>query len=128
METTAFLGKAAESLASAEDDLAHERYNSCARNAYYSAFQAAVAALLAENIRPRGRWEHEFVRAEFGGRLVYRRKLYASEFRTLLHQAFNKRADADYTDKSLKHADVAGQIAKVRHLVDSVRERIDGNR
>ncbi len=91
----AFAAKAAESLASAEDDFAQGRHDSCARNSYYAAFQAAVAALLLEGIRPARRWEHEFVHSEFQGRLVYRRKVFGREFRNPLDRSFQIRSKAD---------------------------------
>ncbi len=128
MDAEAFFAKAEESLASADDDYESGRYNSCARGAYYAAFQAAVAALLAEDIRPRGRWEHEFVRSEFSGRLVHRRKLYDISLRPLLAQAFAKRVDADYTETMLKQRDVARQLIQLRQMIRQVEERIDGRR
>jgi uncharacterized protein (UPF0332 family) len=45
-ETRDYLAKAWESLAGAENELLHRRFNNCARGAYYACFQAAVAALL----------------------------------------------------------------------------------
>ena len=49
-----FLLKAEESLSGAESEFANERYNSCANRCYYACFQAAIAALLTEGIRPAG--------------------------------------------------------------------------
>jgi uncharacterized protein (UPF0332 family) len=126
-EQNAFLAKSNESLASAGDDFEHRRYNSCARNAYYAAFQAAVAALLHEGIRPARRWEHEFVRSQFAGILVYRRKRFGPGFRTLLTDAFDRRVDADYTDRSLKRQDAASVLVRVRQLVQEVQEQAGGN-
>ena len=126
-EAEAFLAKAEESLASAEDDHAKDRFNSCARNTYYAAFQAAVAALLLERIQPRGRWEHEFVHSQFAGILVYRRKLFGTAFRTLLIDAFERRADADYTEKLLKRQDVRPLLTQVTQLVPQVKERLYGS-
>jgi hypothetical protein len=42
------LAKAPESLPGAESQLAHHRFNNAARDAYYTCFQAAIAALLNE--------------------------------------------------------------------------------
>jgi len=42
-----FLAKAGESLAGATSELANGRYNNTANRAYYSSFQAAIAALPA---------------------------------------------------------------------------------
>ena len=129
MEGDAFLQKAAESVASAEDDHSKGRYNSCAGSTYYAAFQAAVAALMREGIRPRGgEWTHAFVRSQFSGRLVYRRKLYDREFRSLLMQAFDRRVVADYTTTAVKRQDVDRLLDQTVRLVAGVREQIDGNR
>lgn len=126
-EQDAFLSKSVESLASAGDDFERGRYNSCARNAYYAAFQASVAALLHEGIRPTRKWEHEFVRSQFAGILVYRRKRFGPGFRTLLTDAFDRRVDADYTERSLKRQDAASVLARVRQLVQEVQEQAGGN-
>ena len=121
-DADAFLSKSLESLASAEDDLASARYNACARNAYYAAFQAAVVALMAEGISPRRRWEHEFVQAEFQGRLVYRRKLYPVRLRRALSEAYHARSVADYTER--READKL--VSMARALVTLVEERLRG--
>ena len=122
-----FLDKARESLASAEDDFAKGRFNACARNGYYAAFQAAVAALIAEGVRPRrGVWGHDFVQAEFQGRLVYRRKMYSSQFRRVLSDLFRSRAEADYTDRSLSRPDSERVLVTARDLVTAVGEGADG--
>lgn len=86
-----YLAKAEESLASAEDDYAKGHYNSCARSTYYALFQAAVAALLHEGVKPRRDWRHDFVQAQFAGRLVYRRKLFPSVYRDVLQVALQVR-------------------------------------
>jgi len=127
-DADAFLAKAEESLASAEDDFANERFNSCARGGYYAAFQAAVAALVFAGIRSRGRWEHDFVHSQFAGILVYRRKLYRVAFRSLLQQAFGIRANADYTEKQVHRQDVGRLLTLTRNLVQQMTERMNGNR
>lgn len=45
-----FLDKAAESLAGAESEFTHRRYNNCANRCYYGSFQAAISALLHDGI------------------------------------------------------------------------------
>jgi uncharacterized protein (UPF0332 family) len=66
-DITIYLAKATESLLTAESEFVNGRYNSCANRCYYACFQAAIAALLCEGIRPRGQWSHEFVQAQFVG-------------------------------------------------------------
>lgn len=127
-DADAFFNKALESLASAEDDLTKRRYNACARNGYYAAFQAAVAALIREGVQPQpGSWGHDFVQAEFQGRLVYRRKMYSSHFRRVLTDLFRSRAEADYTDRALNRRDSERVLAMARDLVIAVGERVDGS-
>jgi uncharacterized protein (UPF0332 family) len=43
-EAQDYLAKAQGSLAGADSELAHRRFNDCARNAYYACFQAAIVA------------------------------------------------------------------------------------
>jgi len=125
----AFLAKAEESLASAEDDFAAARFNACARNAYYAAFQAGVAAVSLERIRPSGsRWSHEFVHAQFGGMLAYRRKLYDAAHRTVLDDSFRMRVDAAYTEKQRRGREVSRALTRIRGMVADVKERLDGHR
>ena len=81
------LAKAAESLLTAESEFDHGRYNSCANRCYYACFQAAIAAMLREGIRPpgsSGHWGHEFVHAQFVGVLINRRKRYGPELRRII--------------------------------------------
>jgi uncharacterized protein (UPF0332 family) len=127
MATNGFMGKAEESLASAGDDLAAARYNACARNAYYAAFQAAVAALKAEGVGPRGRWGHDFVQAEFQGRLVYRRKLYDARFRTVLSDLFARRSRADYSEDRITAQQARASVTEAAAMLREIKRRTDGD-
>ena len=128
MEADSFLAKAEESLASAEDDYAKGRYNACARNTYYALFQAAVAALQAENILPRGDWTHEFVQGQFSGLLIYRRKIYPSLYSSLLAEAFRVRTRADYTAMAVPPRAVTRTLQHARSLISLVKEKVHGSR
>jgi hypothetical protein len=75
-DITIYLAKATESLLTAASEFANGWYNSCANRCYYACFQAAIAALLREGIRPRGQWSHAFVQAQLGGVLINQRKRY----------------------------------------------------
>ena len=79
-----YLTKAIESLLTAETESINGRYNSCANRCYYACFQAAIAAILNEGIRPAGQWNHQFVQAQFVGILINQRKRYDSELRRVL--------------------------------------------
>jgi uncharacterized protein (UPF0332 family) len=97
---TIYLAKAAESLASPAADHTAGRYNSCANRCYYACFQAAVAALIGADITPHGsqtQWEHDFVRAQFEGTLIGRRKLYSADLRGTLQALYALRIIGDYS-------------------------------
>ena len=113
-ERQAYLTKARESLSLAEVDYAAARYNSCANRAYYACFQAAIAALLAEGLRPanpRGEWSHEFVQSQFNGLLIGRRKRYPVTLRRILRDTIEIREKADYTSAAVS-ARVAERVLR----------------
>src|SRR5438128_6165078 len=98
-ESQDYLAKAQESLAGAESELAHRRFNSYARGAYYACFQAAIAALLdagSSPPAPAGRWGHDFVQARFVSQLIQQRKHYPATLRRTLVELMVIRHKADY--------------------------------
>ena len=120
----AYLAKAEESLASAESDFAAGRFNSCANRAYYACFQAAIAALLREGIRPAardGQWGHAFVHAQFVGQLVNRRHRYPAELRSVLTQNFLLRQTADYAPDVVSQPQADRGRRRSREFVGAVR-------
>lgn len=124
-----FLAKAEESLAGAEAELAANRYNNCANRAYYACFQAAMYALWHAGIRPPGsgvRWNHDFVQAEFVGRLINRRKLYPPELRDTLHRSYDLREIADYKTRRVTAVEAHHVVRRSRDLVRAVRQRTGG--
>ena len=118
LESSRFLFKAAESLASAEADLAATRYNSCADRAYYAAFQAAIAALIHSGVtQRRQRWEHAFVMSEFSGTLIRRRRLVPSSLRDVLNSLRDARNVADYRSSSVSRDTAKRSLRNARTVV-----------
>jgi uncharacterized protein (UPF0332 family) len=119
-ESERYLRKAQESLASAEADLEATRYNSAANRAYYAAFQAAVAALISQSIRPATNWEHNFVTSQFSGRLIKRRKVISARLASALDDLFDVRVTADYRSEGVSAR--AGQrvAATARDFVETI--------
>ncbi|MFN8593065.1 MAG: HEPN domain-containing protein [Thermomicrobiales bacterium] len=115
--------KAHESLAGAESEYTNERYNNAANRAYYTAFQAAIAALLREGIRAReGRWAHTFVQSEFVGKLINRRHRFTPDLRDALSDLQSLRRDADYRDGTITRADARDAIRRSRAFVEAIRQ------
>lgn len=128
-EARAFLAKATQNLEAAESDYAVGRYDACANRAYYSCFQAAIAALLVEGIRPPGRperWGHDFVQAQFAGVLVGQR--YAAGLRTTLPGNRLIRDKGDYTRAPVAHQEASRALRQARVFVAAVEEQMPWQR
>lgn len=120
----AYLVKAEESLASAESDFVAGRYNGCANRTYYACFQAGIAALLREGIRPTGRdgqWGHEFVESRFVGQLVNRRHRYPAELRSVLSDNRDLRQKGDYRPAPVIRGEAARSLRRGHRFFDAVR-------
>lgn len=122
-DITIYLIKAQESLQTAESEFANGRYNSCANRCYYSCFQAAIAALLGEGIRPRGQWHHAFVHGQFIGVLINQRHLYDRELRRALSDNQHLRDKADYRAEMVTATQVNRALRRTRTFVDAIRQR-----
>ena len=122
-DITIYLTKAEESLRTAESEFANGRYNSCANRCYYACFQAAIAALLAEGVRARGQWSHEFVQGQFVGVLINQRHLYDTQLRRVLADNQNVREKADYRPELVNATQASRALRRTRTFVAAVRQR-----
>jgi uncharacterized protein (UPF0332 family) len=111
-------------LAGAESEIANRRYNNCANRCYYACYQAAVAALTREEIRPsgNGQWSHSAVQAQFVGQLINRRKRFAAEFRDTLSRAFLLRETADYDIDDVSEIQAARGLRHAKSFVTAIKE------
>jgi uncharacterized protein (UPF0332 family) len=121
--TTIYLTKAIESLLTAESEFANGRYNSCANRSYYACFQAAIAAILNEGIRPVGQWNHQYVQAQFVGILINKRKRYESELRRVLADNQSLRDKADYRPELVTATQASRALRRTRLFVTAIRQR-----
>lgn len=122
----AFLARARESLAGAESEAGQGRFNNAANRAYYSCFQAAIAALEAAGVRPPGgqeEWSHVFVQGQFAGLLVNRRKLFPAALRDALHHLAGLREAADYRVAPVSSTQGVRAVARARTFVAAVGAR-----
>ena len=125
IEHQAFLAKAAESLTTAESELANHRYNSCANRCYYACFQAAIVALMRDGIttpRADGKWSHAFVQAEFA-RLLARRKQYPEHLKSVLGRLLPLRERADYQPGHVSQKQVARAVRTAREFVEAIQAK-----
>lgn len=122
----AFLAKAEESLAGAASEHSNERYNNAANRAYYSCFQAAIAALIRVGVRPtdsQSGWGHGFVQAQFVEQLIRRRKQYPAEFTDVLMRLFALRRAADYRMDPVSQTQMTRALRRARDFVATIQER-----
>ncbi len=120
-----YLEKAEESFAGAESEYINSRYNNCANRCYYAAFQAAIYALAHAGITPPGHeaeWGHEFVRSQFIGQLINRRKLYPASLRTVLEQNRALRQTADYRRDHVTDVRAGRAIRRTEEFLGAVRQ------
>jgi uncharacterized protein (UPF0332 family) len=123
-QASIFLDKATESLVGAESELASGRYNNAANRAYYSCFQAAIAALQRAGVGPRGgQWGHEFVQAEFVRLLIDRRKLYPSDLREVLSRNYKLREVADYGELLVTQTEASRTVRRARNFLNAILTR-----
>ncbi len=118
-----FEEKAAQNLESAVSELVNRRYDACANRCYYSAFHAAIVALLRAGIQPRGThgiWGHDYVQAQFSGQLIGRRKLYPAELRTTLPTLLELREVADYEATFVSRREAERAVRRVEQFVESI--------
>ena len=119
-----FLAKAEESLAGAESEFVNGRYNNTANRCYYASFQAAVAALDRESIRPvTDQWGHAFVQAQFAGELVNRRKRYPGDLRDTLTQNLSSRQRADYELQQVSEPQALRSLRRTRQFVEAIASK-----
>ena len=125
-EPERYLHKARESLASAQAGVRDKRRNSAANRAYYAAFQAAVAALIAFDIRPKENWEHNFVASQFSGKLIWRRKAFSTELKSTLARLFDVRIDADYGSDPVSATKSERCVRIAETFVTAVEDTLSG--
>ncbi len=123
-----YLEKATQSLKGAGRELTTGAFDNTANRAYYAAFQAAVAALWTEGLRPAGDEEgmlsHRVVRSEWAGRLIYRRKRYPAELRTALSELWLLRVRADYKPDPVTERQARRAVLLARQVVAAVVLRL----
>ena len=120
---TIYLAKATESLLTAESEFVNGRYNSCANRCYYACFQAAIAALLREGIRPAAQWSHPFVQAQFVGVLINQRKRYNAQLRRVLADNQSLRDKADYRPELVTATQAGRALRRTRMFITAIRQR-----
>jgi uncharacterized protein (UPF0332 family) len=118
-----FLNKAKENLTAAQVCFDNGLYNACANRAYYSALQAAIAALAHKGIR-RDRIDHKLVQADFSRELIHKRKIYPSKLKSYLSDMQFVRDKADYTEENISQKVAYRWIPKLIEMIGLIEKEI----
>jgi len=98
-------------------------YNACANRAYYSALQAAVAALAHRGIKRDG-IDHKWVQADFSGRLIRRQKAYPGRLKSYLSDMQFVRDKADCTNENVSRKIAGRWLSKLKELLELIEKEI----
>lgn len=101
--------------------------NAAASRAYYAAFHAAIALLLARtNYRPKGEeWAHDQVQAQLNTQLIRRRKLLDAKWRSTLLHLFNYRRYADYLPRGVSQKKAEDALKTAKEFLAAVRALLE---
>jgi uncharacterized protein (UPF0332 family) len=118
-----YLSKAEANLPAAERDFEQGGYDPCVSRAYFSAFHAALAVLLAlADFQRQGEfWKHGHVAAEFTRRLIRRRKVFSRSLAGTLGDLRSRRHQADYESPQTNHRSARQSLDKARQFVEQVK-------
>jgi uncharacterized protein (UPF0332 family) len=117
-----FLMKAQHNLHAATRDHGQRAFDPCVSRAYFAAFQAAIAALLAlAAYHRRGHyWDHGEVAAEFTRQLIRQRKIFGSALASILDDLKTRRHQADYSPITMSDKIAQRALARATTLVEAV--------
>ncbi len=118
-----FFAKAKENLRAAQICFDNGLYNACANRTYYSALQAAVAALSHRGIR-RDKVEHKWVQADFSGRLIRKQKIYPARLKSYLSDMQLIRNKADYSVENISRQRAGKRLAKAGEMIELIEKDI----
>lgn len=119
-----YLEKAKENLEIVHMGFEKSCYNASASRAYFAGFHAAIAVLLEKKL-PRGKFDHKWVQAEFGEKLIKRQKVFPNQYRSYLIEMQLLRNAADYDEESVSRKGAAKQLRKAEDFVKIIKREIE---
>ena len=121
-----YLSKSKANLDAAIRDVDFKDCDPCVSRAYFAAFQAAIAALLAlTDFQRRGKyWDHGEISAEFARRLIHRRKVFPRLMVNTLDDLKTRRHQADYDTRRTSRKVAQRSLSKSRQFVEQVESAL----
>jgi len=118
-----FFSKAEENLKAARLLFDSGLYNACANRAYYAVLQAAIAVLASKGFK-RDRIDHGLVQADFSQRLIKRKKVFPSKFRSYLMDMQTVRDQADYSVRDVSKRLASKQVSRSEEMIEIIRKEL----
>ncbi|HHC24388.1 MAG TPA: HEPN domain-containing protein [Desulfobacterales bacterium] len=118
-----FFSKAEKNLKAARLLFESGLYNACANRSYYATLQAAVAVLASKGFK-RDRIDHGTVQADFSQRLIKRKKVFPSKFRSYLTDMQAVRDQADYSVKDVSKRLASKQVSRSEEMIEIIRKEL----
>lgn len=115
--------RAAETLLRGEPPLS----NAATSRAYYAAFHAAIALLLAcTDYRPKGNeWAHDQVQAQLNTQCIRRRKLLEAKHGPTLLYLLNHRRSADYLPRGVSQKKADGALKRATEFLEAIQSLLE---
>ena len=120
-----FFNKAEENLKIAQMSFENECYNACATRAYFSAFQAAIAALADKGCLAKGKNDHGYIQSEFSLQLIKRRKIYPAKLSNYLSTMQAERNKADYSEKNIGKKVAYRQLTQATEMIGLIEKEMN---
>ena len=119
-----FLNKAKENLKIAQMSFDNECYNVCATRAYFSAFQAAIAALADKGCLTRGKNDHGYIQSEFSFQLIKRHKIYPAKLKSYLIEMQLIRNRAHYEGHHVNRRNASEKMSRAEEMLMYIGKEI----
>ncbi len=120
---TEFFDKAKANLKAAQLCFDSGLYDASANRAYYAAFQAAAAALAARGIT-KEKLGHDWIQADFSGRLIKRQKIYPGKLKSYLADMQAVRDQADYKIANVSKKEALQQLRKSKEMITFIEKEL----
>jgi uncharacterized protein (UPF0332 family) len=113
------LARARTSLQAAQLCLEHRLFDSAVNRAYFTMFQAAIAAL-EEQGNKRREWTHKGVHTDFVHTFIHRRKVVPLSFAKALPTVMQLRHVADYQQPGISRQEAERAVKQARQFLDVI--------
>ena len=119
---TIFQQRAEENIKAAQLLFDANFFHASANRAYYAAYHAAVAAILAKGLEFNS--DHKKVQAAFNGEVLRRSKTLTNDLKGYLSTMHTIRAMADYEERGISKQMAKDQLRKAHDFVSRINEEL----